>query len=62
MSVLQAPDVTKVFQEGRETVAVLHDGDLRFVGSPAQMRRDTGTETLENAFMHLTERVASLPA
>ena len=45
-----------------ETVAVLHDGDLRFIGSPAQMRRDTGTETLENAFMHLTERVASLPA
>lgn len=44
-----------------ETVAVLHDGDLRFLGSPAQMRQDTGSDTLENAFMQLTKGVAAVP-
>jgi ABC-type multidrug transport system ATPase subunit len=45
-----------------EMVAVLHGGDLRFLGPPAQMRRDTETDTLENAFMRLTEPGANLPA
>lgn len=38
-----------------ETVAVLHDGELRFLGSPDKMRRDTGAGTLESAFMRLVE-------
>jgi ABC-2 type transport system ATP-binding protein len=45
-----------------EKVAVLHGGEVRFLGSPAQMRLDTETDTLENAFLRLTEPGASLPA
>ncbi len=34
-----------------DRMAILHDGELRFVGSPAQCRAEYGTDTLEQAFM-----------
>jgi len=45
-----------------ETVAVLHEGALRFLGTPDQMRTDTDTDTLENAFMRLIEPGAAAVA
>lgn len=34
-----------------DRVAVIHDGDLRFLGVPSDLRRNTQEETLERAFL-----------
>jgi ABC-2 type transport system ATP-binding protein len=37
-------------------VAVLHEGTLHFTGTPAELRKKTGVENLERAFLHSIER------
>lgn len=36
-----------------DRVAVIHDGGLPFVGTPAEMREKTGQDTLERAFLSI---------
>lgn len=39
-----------------DRVAVLHEGTLRFIGTPAEMKRATGCDHLERAFLQLIEK------
>ena len=39
-----------------DRVAVLHDGAIRFVGPPADLKKQTGSENLERAFLHFIEK------
>ncbi len=39
-----------------DRVAVLHDGILMFVGSPAELKSVTKSENLERAFLHFIEK------
>ena len=39
-----------------DRVAVLHEGTIRFTGSPADLKKQTGAENLERAFLHFVEK------
>ena len=39
-----------------DRVAILHDGAIRFVGSPAELKARAGSENLERAFLHFIEK------
>ncbi len=41
-----------------DRVAVLHEGRIQFVGSPAELRKETGKENLERAFLDFIEKKA----
>ena len=38
-----------------DQIAVMHDGELRAFGSPAQLMEQTGTQNFEDAYLALTE-------
>lgn len=39
-----------------DRVAILHAGDIRFVGTPAQMHKESTQKNLERAFLHYIEK------
>lgn len=39
-----------------DRVAVLHEGAIQFTGTPAEMKRATGSDNLERAFLHFIEK------
>lgn len=39
-----------------DNVAVLHDGHIQFTGKPAALKKQTGCENLERAFLHFIEK------
>lgn len=39
-----------------DRVAVLHEGRIRFTGTPAEMKQETGSGNLEQAFLHYIEK------
>ncbi len=39
-----------------DRVAVLHDGIIRFTGAPQELLKETGTKTLERAFLEMIEK------
>ncbi len=41
-----------------DRVAVLHEGGIKFVGNPADLRKETGKDNLERAFLHFIEKKA----
>ncbi len=38
-----------------DRVAVLHDGQIKYVGAPGELKKKTGAENLERAFLHFIE-------
>jgi ABC-2 type transport system ATP-binding protein len=38
-----------------DRIAVLHEGSMRFIGKPADLKKNTGCENLERAFLHFIE-------
>lgn len=42
-----------------DRVAVLHEGHIRFVGTPAALKKETASKNLERAFLHFVEKSAA---
>ena len=43
-----------------DRVALLHEGQLRFIGTPKSLKQEAGEESLERAFLHCVEKDTKL--
>lgn len=55
MAVFLSSHILADMDEICDRVAVIHDGELRFLGTPAELRAQTGQEYLERAFLKTIE-------
>jgi ABC-2 type transport system ATP-binding protein len=55
MTVFLSSHILADMDEICDRVAVMHDGEIRFVGTPAALRAQTGQEYLERAFLKTIE-------
>jgi ABC-2 type transport system ATP-binding protein len=56
MTVFLSSHILADMDEICDNVAVLHDGRIRFTGAPAELKRQTGQDYLERAFLKTIEQ------
>lgn len=55
MTIFLSSHILSDMDEICDRVAVMHDGEIRFTGTPAELREQTGQEYLERAFLKSIE-------
>ncbi len=55
MTVFLSSHILADMDELCDRVGVIHDGALKFVGTPAELKKETGQEYLERAFLKMIE-------
>lgn len=55
MTVFLSSHILADMDEICDKIGVIHDGELRFMGTPAEMKKQTGKDNLERAFLKIIE-------
>jgi len=55
MTVFLSSHILAAMDENCDKIGVIHDGELRFVGTPAEMKKLGGKDNLERAFLKIIE-------
>ena len=56
MTVFLSSHILADMDEMCDRIGVIHDGELRFIGTPADLKKQTGQENLERAFLKVIEK------
>lgn len=56
MTVFLSSHILADMDEMCDRIGVIHDGELRFIGTPAELKKKTGQEHLERAFLKVIEK------